>query len=90
MKEYKIQMFKNGKWGIASYPFGAHYTSAYSTLEKAEAMIEECRKGWRECKANPAAWETVLRCRPIWTPDDVEAIKFRVLSREVSEWEPIK
>ena len=77
MKEYKIQMRfdskHEGKWVTATQPWGAVLCYSHTSAVEAQRTIGRAISNWNE---------------PTWKSKE-QPVEFRILSREVSEWEPL-
>lgn len=71
MTEYKVQMFRYGKWQIGSIPFVGHI-SVTDSLESAKKSIEKAKE----------AWSHMGRGNPEWDAPT----KWRILCRTVTPW----
>ena len=74
MREYKIEMMRNGKWKPASLPWNG-MVGVTTNREHAFNMVRMLKKEWRKAKENGDLLH--LEYMPK---------KYRVFSREVSEW----
>ena len=75
MTEYKVQMFRYGKWQIGSIPFVGNI-SVTKDIETAKKSIEKAKD----------AWGKMERVSTNFKKERDEPTKWRILSREVSEW----
>lgn len=74
-KEYKVEMFKKGRWTILRQPWGILPAGETKTLADARKRIVETRKLWED-----------FNNRFGGKYNDTVPTKYRVLSREVTEW----
>lgn len=75
MTEYKVQMFRYGKWRIGSIPFVGHI-SVTDNIETARETIEKAKGAWGK-------YESIS---PNFKTERDAPTKWRILSRKVSEW----
>jgi hypothetical protein len=89
MKEYMIEAYKRKPntdkmdWFKAAYPCSQRVVPTWYTLEDAQNSLEVVRNAWQKIRDEQswAAANYVIKYAPV---------KFRIVSREVSEWEPVK
>lgn len=72
MKEYKIQMMFDGKWGVAWHATGSPSFAVYQTAEAARNIMRSLK----------AEWENGTKCKK------EPPTGYRIVSRTVTEWEP--
>ena len=72
MMEYKIQMFRAGKWVTGQIPYAGHISIVADSIESARKMVDIAKEKWnnldRPAHEKPTEW--------------------RILSRKVTEWKP--
>lgn len=75
MTEYKVQMFRYGKWQIGSIPFIGHI-SVTDSIENANKAIEKAKDSWGKMD----------RISTHFDPERDMPTKWRILSRTVTPW----
>lgn len=75
MMEYKVQMFRYGKWQIGSIPFVGHI-SVTDSIESAKITIEKAKE----------AWSHMERVSSNYNPERDAPTKWRILCRTVTPW----
>ena len=73
--EYKVQMFRYGKWQIGSIPFVGHI-SVTDNIETAIKDIEKAKD----------AWGKMERISSNFKKERDEPTKWRIVSRTVTPW----
>ena len=74
MREYKIEMLKNGKWKPASLPFNGIVPVTFER-RKAVEMVHLLKKEWKKAFDNG---DLLYK--------EYMPVKYRMFSREVSDW----
>ena len=73
--EYKVQMFRYGKWQIGSIPFVGHIPVT-ENIETAMQSIEKAKN----------AWGKMERVAPNFKTERDAPTEWRILSRTVTPW----
>lgn len=84
-REYKVQMFRRGKWMTAHIPHVAGSSwKTYPTMAEADEHEVYIEAKWNEYRDRCKKFEDEMDGRVEW---DNFPEKFRIVSRKVTEWE---
>ena len=72
-EEYKVEMFRHGKWVIGSIPFVGHIQIT-EDLEAARATVAKAKDAWSKFSS------------PHYDPAVDRPTDWRIMSRKVSAW----